>query len=140
MIVWFDMDGTIADLYGVTDWLDALKAEDTRPYREAKGIKLAQVVKAIRKAQKNGVKFGIVSWLAKGGTKEYGNRVAEEKRRWLKKHMPAVEWDYVDILPYGTPKHENRNGILFDDEEANRKAWGENAYTEKEIVRVLNTL
>jgi hypothetical protein len=28
----FDMDGTIADFYGVTGWLDYLKAEDTTPY------------------------------------------------------------------------------------------------------------
>ena len=27
MKIWFDMDGTIADLYGVTDWLPALIAD-----------------------------------------------------------------------------------------------------------------
>ena len=28
----FDMDGTIADLYGVKNWLSYLEAEDTTPY------------------------------------------------------------------------------------------------------------
>ena len=140
MVVWFDMDGTLADLYGVRNWLDDLKAEEVRPYTEAKGLDLARVAKAIRKAQRKGIKVGIVTWLAKNGTPAYGERVAEAKANWLAKHLPAVKWDYVDILPYGSPKNEGRAGILFDDEEANRKAWGENAYTEKEIVRVLNEL
>ena len=32
----FDMDGTIADLYGVKNWLPYLEAEDTTPYAIAK--------------------------------------------------------------------------------------------------------
>ena len=31
----FDMDGTIADLYGVENWLEMLIAEDTTPYAVA---------------------------------------------------------------------------------------------------------
>ena len=34
----------------------------------------------------------------------------------------------------------DREGILFDDEEHNRKSWGEGAYTEKEIFEVLKNL
>ena len=36
--IYFDMDGTIADLYGVPNWLDCLIAEKTKPYREAKPL------------------------------------------------------------------------------------------------------
>ena len=36
MIV-FDMDGTIADLYGVEGWLEMLEAENAAPYVEAGG-------------------------------------------------------------------------------------------------------
>ena len=32
--IYFDMDGTIADLYGRDGWLDDLMNEYTRPYRE----------------------------------------------------------------------------------------------------------
>ena len=38
MKICFDMDGTIADLYGVDGWLNYLIAEDIRPYKEAKPI------------------------------------------------------------------------------------------------------
>ena len=36
--IFWDMDGTIADLYNVPNWLDKLRAEDTSPYREAKPL------------------------------------------------------------------------------------------------------
>ena len=34
----FDMDGTIADLYGVNGWLENLREENARPYIEAKPL------------------------------------------------------------------------------------------------------
>ena len=36
--IWLDMDGTIADLYGVDNWLEYLEAEDEKPYRIAKPL------------------------------------------------------------------------------------------------------
>ena len=33
--IYFDMDGTIADLYGVENWLEYLRAENPAPYRAA---------------------------------------------------------------------------------------------------------
>ena len=35
-MIWWDMDGTIANLYGVEGWLPMLRAEDPTPYAEAK--------------------------------------------------------------------------------------------------------
>ena len=31
MMIWFDMDGTIANLYGVENWLPMLRAYDPTP-------------------------------------------------------------------------------------------------------------
>ena len=36
--IYFDMDGTIANLYGVNGWLDDLKARNVRPYATAKSL------------------------------------------------------------------------------------------------------
>ena len=36
MTIWFDMDGTIADLYAVENWLPMLRASDPTPYAMAK--------------------------------------------------------------------------------------------------------
>ena len=33
--IWWDMDGTIANLYAVNDWLPKLRSEDPSPYAEA---------------------------------------------------------------------------------------------------------
>ena len=32
--IYFDMDGTIADLYAVDGWLADLRSENVRPYRQ----------------------------------------------------------------------------------------------------------
>ena len=142
MKIWFDMDGTIADLYGVTDWLPALIAEDTRPYEMAKGIgNLALIARLLNKVQANGHEIGIISWTSKAGTAGYNARVMAAKYGWLDKHLHSVTWDDVRIVPYGTDKKAvTGGGILFDDEEGNRIGWGEGAYTPDRIVEVLKAL
>ena len=142
MRIWFDMDGTIADLYGVADWLPMLIARDTRPYEIAKGIgNLALIARLLNKVQKNGHEIGIISWTAKGAEPAYDKRVENAKREWLHKHLPSVTWDEIKVVKYGTDKGTaTGGGILFDDEEPNRKAWGEGAHTPAEIVEVLKAL
>lgn len=138
MVFWFDMDGTIADLYGVDNWLNDILTEKTRAYEIARGLNLAQVARAINRAKARGHKVGIVTWLPRDGAREYCDRVATAKRAWLAKHLPAVKWDFVDILPYGAPKQNAREGILFDDEKPNRDNWNGKAYEPRDIVNVLH--
>lgn len=139
--IWFDMDGTIANLYGVQNWLEMLRAEDPTPYKKATPlINMQSLARALHKLQSKGYKIGIISWLSMDGSVEYGEQVARAKREWLAKHLASVRFDYIDIVEYGTPKQINRNGILFDDEERNRRNWGENAFDEKRILEVLRTL
>lgn len=142
MKIWFDMDGTIADLYGVFGWLEALIALETRPYAEAKGIgNLSLIARYLNKAQANGHEIGIISWTSKNGTAEYNEAVAETKRAWLHEHLRSVTWDQIKVVPYGTDKLEaTGGGILFDDEERNRIGWGEGAYTPDRIVEILKNL
>lgn len=125
--IYFDMDGTIANLYGVENWLDNLMNEYTKPYREAKAmVNMRALGRELNRLQAEGYVIGVVSWLSKNGTDEYGERVAKAKREWLARHIGAVEWDEVHIVKYGTPKYKVvniPNGILFDDEERNRKEW-----------------
>ena len=141
--IYFDLDGTIADLYGVEGWLDDLIAENTRPYAEAKPLlNLSLLARYIHKAQKMGYIVGIISWLSKSGSPEYNKAVTEVKREWLKKHLPSVEWDEIHIVEYGTPKSTCRTcpGILFDDEERNLKEWGADAVIASSLLEVLRNL
>lgn len=137
----FDMDGTIADLYGVQGWLDDLINENTRPYAVAKPLlNLSALTRQINKMQKNGYIFNIISWTSKGGSAEYNERVKATKLNWLAKHLKSVKFDNVYIVPYGTPKHEISSGILFDDEVGNREKWGVGAYDVDNILGVLRAV
>ena len=142
MTIWFDMDGTIADLYGVADWLTAIRNNETRPYEVARGLgNLALTARLLNKVQRNGVKVGIISWTARNGSPAYNKAVETAKREWLARHLPSVKWDEIRVVAYGTDKKTaTGGGILFDDEEPNRKAWGAGAYEPAEIVRVLKGL
>lgn len=140
----FDMDGTIADLYGTEDWLDKLIAEDTSPYSEAKPLlNLSALARRLNRLQREGYELAVISWLSKSGSPAYNEAVTEVKKAWLAKHLPSVQWDRVTIVPYGTPKQmfcETENDILFDDEERNRINWTGTAFDVNNIMEELKKL
>lgn len=139
--IYFDMDGTIADLYGVPNWLEDLLHEDVRPYAEAKPlVNLQALARILNRLVRSGWTINIISWTSRNGSSEYNTAVAAAKKKWLAQHLRSVQFTNIEILPYGTPKELYGNGILFDDEEYNRLAWGNGAYTEKEIFEVLKGL
>lgn len=141
MTIYFDMDGTIADLYGVENWLDYLINSDATPYKVAKPlINLNSLARVLNNKQKKGVKIGVISWLSKNGSDEYNELVTRVKIEWLKKHLKSVNFDEVHIVKYGTPKvqfKKNRADVLFDDECGNRNEWGENAFDVNDIIEIL---
>jgi hypothetical protein len=140
-IINFDMDGTIADLYGVDGWLNDLINGDTRPYDIAKPlVNLSSLARILNKLQTKGYIINIISWTAKSGTAEYNERIKASKLKWLAKHLKSVKFNNVYIVPYGTPKHEIASGILFDDEIGNRTAWGVGAYDVDNILGVLKAV
>ena len=136
------MDGTLADFYGVVDWLPAIIARDTRPYEIARGIgNLALIARLLNKAQKNGHEIGIISWTAKNAPADYNAKVATAKREWLARHLASVKWNEIKVVEYGTNKKTACGaGILFDDEKPNRETWGAGAHEPREIVEVLKAL
>ncbi len=142
--IFFDMDGTIADLYGVENWLDFLINENTYPYENAKPLlKLNALARVLNNLQKKGYHIGIISWLAKNSTAKYDEAVAKAKRAWLTKHLASVAFDAIHIVAYGTPKQNFANtpeDILFDDETKNRTDWTGKAYDVNAIMETLKNL
>ena len=142
--IWWDMDGTIANLYAVENWLPKLRAEDPTPYTEAEVLwNMSQLARLMNQVQKLGYKLGIISWTSKGGSASYNKAVAEAKASWLKLHLASVNFDHVTIVSYGTPKSlvmETEDDILFDDEEQNRDNWLGEAYEPEMMVKVLKAL
>ena len=142
MTIWFDMDGTIANLYAVEGWLDYLINENVYPYAKAGTmLNFSAFAKLLNKLQKKGYKIGIISWMSKCGSENYNLAVETAKRAWLARHLPSVEWDEIRVVRYGTNKYMAcGGGILFDDEKGNRDNWKDTAYEPYKIMEVLKEL
>lgn len=142
--IYFDMDGTIANLYGLPNWLDMLNQFDPTPYMEAAPlVNMNSLARKLNALRREGWHIGIVSWLSKESTPEYDVAVTKAKREWLDKHLHSVQFDEYNFLAYGTPKQESvayPNGILFDDEQRNRDSWLGTAYDVDNILGVLRSL
>jgi hypothetical protein len=123
----FDMDGTIADFYGVDGWLDDLHNEDTRPYEIAKPLYDMVVFNALLNVLREmGWRIAITTWLANGSTKEFEDRTRKAKIEWLKKYN--FEYDEIHLVRYGTTKanctrHLKGYQILIDDNAKIRQGW-----------------
>lgn len=145
--VWFDMDGTLANFYGVDGWLDDLNNKRVRPYVKAKVIyPLVEFLEVLADLKSKGYKLGVVSWLSRSCDKIYAQQIDLAKRNWLRKYLIMDLLDEVIIVPYGTDKsaicERYGTGILVDDEEPNRVNWknGDTIDANKNIIEILRKL
>lgn len=120
----FDMDGTIADLYGVEHWLEKLQAQSPFPYLEAKPLcNMKELSSIITKLRNRGHEVIIVSWLSKDSTEYYKTLTRRAKREWLKQYNFFC--DEVHLVQYGTSKAKFRDktcyNILIDDDKKVRE-------------------
>ena len=103
----FDMDGTIADLYGVKNWLEDLRASNPRPYEVAKPLVDMDALNILLDTFKSkGWKIIVTTWLAKGSSTNYDNLVREAKIAWLRKYN--FPFDEIHLVKYGTTKAQRR--------------------------------
>ena len=144
MRICFDMDGTLANLYAIENWLTYLENEDATPYMKAQVmLNMSALARQLNKLQKVGHKIIIISWASKNCSDKYKNEIQKAKIEWLKKHLPSVTWDEINIVHYGINKSKfanNSDDILFDDEKKNRDAWIGKAYDEKNILKILRQI
>ena len=143
MKICFDMDGTIADLYGVENWLEYLLEENVKPYEIAKPlINMNILARRLNSLQRKGYEIGVISWTSKGGSNEYNAEVEAAKRAWLRKHLASVKFDFIAVVPYGYNKAAFANDeqdVLFDDEDKNREDWRGVAYDVNNILEILKS-
>ena len=123
----FDMDGTLANFYGVNDWLNDLQNENTRPYDIAEPLYNMEVLNAILDLLKaQGWRIIVTTWLAKGSTKAFEDATRASKLAWLERYN--FKYDEIHLVRYGRTKADctRKLGgmqILVDDNEQIRKGW-----------------
>lgn len=123
----FDMDGTLADFYGVAGWLDYLHDSNPTPYIVAQPLYDMKKLNAILNMLKvYGWKIVITSWLAKDSTKDFDKEVRKAKLEWLEN--VDFPYDEIHLVKYGTTKANCTRKIggfqiLVDDNEDVRKGW-----------------
>lgn len=139
----FDMDGTIADLYGVEGWLADLRNENPRPYEVAEPLYDMENLKEILlQFKRQGWRIAVTTWLSKGSTKAYDKEVRKAKISWLEKYN--FPYDEIHLVKYGTTKADctRKHGgyqILVDDNKKVRDGWrlGDTIDATKNIIESL---
>lgn len=136
--IYFDMDGTLADLYGVPKRnfggspmgvFQRLDNNDARVYAEARPI-MANV-NLLKELKRKGYRIGIITAGSRfpPGTppqiqQQMNNDTLNAKRRWLNRYGIFV--DEFKFTPYGVPKinsASDRQGVLIDDEDKVLRTW-----------------
>ena len=123
----FDMDGTIANLYGVENWLTDLRTYNPRPYIVAEPMyDMETLVMLLEVLKCQGWRIAVTSWLSMESTTEYDKAVRIAKREWLEKYN--FPFDEIHLVKYGTTKanctrHLGGYQILVDDNEKVRQGW-----------------
>ena len=123
----FDMDGTIADFYGVQGWLEDIRNGNPRPYIVAKPLYNMDILISILNLLKlQDWEIVVTSWLAKESTKEFDELTRVAKKEWLEKYN--FPFDEIHFVKYGTTKANctrKKGGyqILVDDNEQVRNGW-----------------
>ena len=123
----FDMDGTIANFYGVIGWLDYLKESNSTPYIVAEPLYNMEYLNSILGVLKMfGWRIVVTSWLAKDSSKEFDREVRQAKLDWLDNF--DFPYDEIHLVKYGTTKANctRKHGgfqVLVDDNESVRNGW-----------------
>lgn len=129
-MICLDMDGTIANLYSVPNWLPLLRAFDPAPYADAGPMcDIPSLAELLSWAQASGIEIRIISWLSKESTPEYDEAVRLAKRNWLE--TQGIPFDHFHGVAYGATKADSirrylkadETAILFDDNAKVRQGW-----------------
>lgn len=128
MTTWyFDLDGTLADLYNADCWLEKLENEEPEVFSNlAPLIDEEKFKKWATERLLNGDKIKVITWLPMSASEEYEKICAREKENWVKQHFPFIT--EINCLSYGIPKQHaikkrTSSMVLVDDSEEVLQMW-----------------
>lgn len=122
-IVYFDMDGTIANLYGVNNCFKRLDNLDASVYSEAKPID--KYINMLKEFKNMGYKVIILSCLGMISEPTFDKQTCINKDKWLDKYVGKEYIDERIYIPNTKHKEQyvNTLGILVDDDERVLNNW-----------------
>lgn len=141
--IYFDMDGTIYDLYGVDGWLEMLRTEDTRAYACGSALyDMDELNAVLAQFVALGITIGVITWTAMNGSTKYNKAVRAVKKAWIEENMPCVS--EFHCVQYGTTKKSSakiKDAVLVDDNAKVRAGWtGATIDANKDIIQELKAL
>ena len=125
--IFFDLDGTLYDLYNIENWLELLQNEDATVFERGNFIgDYDEFIAYVKELMFKGYTFGVISWLPMYATPEFENECAKVKETWVKKYLPFV--DEMTFQRYGTPKQnaiqrKAKTMYLLDDSKEVGRVW-----------------
>lgn len=125
--IYFDMDGTVYDLYGMENWLEMLRNEEKGVFTLGNAlVNMDELKEVCLRLIAKGYQIGIITWLPMGASLEYCEICTKEKREWAEKNMPYISEFYA--LEYGVPKQyaparRAAEMWLVDDNKEVREMW-----------------
>lgn len=132
--IWFDMDGTIYDLYKIPNWLEMLRAGDMSvfSYDDRARKSLTRIREAIRALMAQGWEVGVITWApmhVEADTLTF-DECWEQKYSWIERNFPELAKNFY-CVEYGDPKANwvlwnDRPNILIDDNKMVRADWRKN--------------
>lgn len=130
-VVYLDMDGTIADLYGIENWLPRLRNADKTIFLECEPmITEAELLKHFPTEK---YEIRILSMTPLGASTEYCKNVAEQKDAWLNKFFPSLTKRIYKAYGHNKNLKNSINAILVDDSEPIRNSWKGTALNPAEL-------
>lgn len=135
--IWFDMDGTIYNLYKIPAWLERLRDEDSTVFSEpVPRHNYKRIDEAIMVLLEMGWTVGVITWAPKFVERDdtFFYEVEEAKSNWIASYFPSLIDCPFAVLPYGESKsqfmrdmeEEGDINILVDDNKDVRKEWRSN--------------
>lgn len=134
--IWFDMDGTIADLYGHDDWLKRLRKEDQSLFLELTPMVNIKDFEAQLQSLEEfysiidvDFTFGIITWTPMDANWQYHKECERAKMEWIMNIELGDILPRFNAIPYGTPKQyalgkgTKEYNILVDDNKEVIKQW-----------------
>lgn len=112
-IVYLDMDGTIANLYGMENWLKDLENEIEGVFIKCKPFITEKELLKYFPVEK--YELRICSMTPLNASEKYCKIVIKEKNEWLDKHFPSIT--HRVYMKYGKSKNlrNSERHILIDD-------------------------